>query len=454
MKLVKSLLLGSAAGIVAVGSAVAADLPVRKAAPVDYVQVCSAFGTGFFYIPGTDTCLKVGGLVRWQGEFTDTAWQPAGVVGATTDANPTITAVAGAAGIGRNQAVFTNTSRYDLNVDARTATEFGTLRSYARLRNGGINQAFVQFAGITAGLAPNQFTAGGTASYAGFGGLRGATNVEQIAYTADLGTFSATIGVQNGTNTQSAFAQPNYNDGSTVRGYGVTRNASRMPDLVGNVKASFGDINVQLSGALTELRTWQRDADNSFASSSTGFALLGSVSGDLTAISPSTSFRVTGGYAEGALWYINPLAGGGRYTLNYQDAYLVRAAGATSDSVRKTKAWNIYGQLSHGWAPNVSQTLYGVYGEVTVPTSVRRQFNAGDAAFNLATDPTSSTYWGLGTNIAWTPVTGLTIGADVNYSQVKAANRVLVRGQANTNTAVYSSKSDEWRATLRILRSF
>jgi hypothetical protein len=50
MKLVKSLLLGSAAGLCAVAGAQAADLPVRKAAPVDYVRVCTV-GAGFFFIP-------------------------------------------------------------------------------------------------------------------------------------------------------------------------------------------------------------------------------------------------------------------------------------------------------------------------------------------------------------------------------------------------------------------
>ena len=64
MKLVKSLLLGSAAALVAGAGAQAADLPARKAAPVEYVKVCDAYGAGFFYIPGTDTCIKVGGRVR------------------------------------------------------------------------------------------------------------------------------------------------------------------------------------------------------------------------------------------------------------------------------------------------------------------------------------------------------------------------------------------------------
>src|SRR3954471_3861258 len=63
MKMVKSLLLGSAAGLVAVAGAQAADLPV-KARAVEYVKVCSAYGAGFYYIPAPDACLKIAGFVR------------------------------------------------------------------------------------------------------------------------------------------------------------------------------------------------------------------------------------------------------------------------------------------------------------------------------------------------------------------------------------------------------
>ena len=63
MKMVKSLLLGSAAGLVALSGAQAADLPV-KAKPVQYVKICSLYGAGFYYMPGTDTCIKIGGAVR------------------------------------------------------------------------------------------------------------------------------------------------------------------------------------------------------------------------------------------------------------------------------------------------------------------------------------------------------------------------------------------------------
>ena len=64
---VKSLLLGSAAAVAAASGAQAAD-PVVVIEPVaaNYVEVCDAFGAGYFYIPGTETCLDVGGYVRFQ----------------------------------------------------------------------------------------------------------------------------------------------------------------------------------------------------------------------------------------------------------------------------------------------------------------------------------------------------------------------------------------------------
>ncbi len=63
MKMVKSLLLGTAAGLVVVTAGQAAELPV-KAAPVEYVKICTLYGAGFYYMPGTDMCLKIGGWVR------------------------------------------------------------------------------------------------------------------------------------------------------------------------------------------------------------------------------------------------------------------------------------------------------------------------------------------------------------------------------------------------------
>src|ERR1044072_1396510 len=64
----RTLILGSAAGLMAVSGAQAAALPV-KAKAVEYVRICSLYGAGFFYIPGTDTCIKLGGYLRVDTTF-------------------------------------------------------------------------------------------------------------------------------------------------------------------------------------------------------------------------------------------------------------------------------------------------------------------------------------------------------------------------------------------------
>src|SRR6187402_2382803 len=63
---IKSLLLGSAAAFVAVSGARAADaVVIVEPEPMEYVRVCDTYGVGFYYIPGTETCLKVSGYIRY-----------------------------------------------------------------------------------------------------------------------------------------------------------------------------------------------------------------------------------------------------------------------------------------------------------------------------------------------------------------------------------------------------
>src|SRR3954469_17268387 len=116
MKMVKSLLLGSAAGLVAIAGAQAADMPV-KAKPVEYVKVCSLYGEGFFYVPGTDTCLKLGGYLRVQAEYNA---GNGGIVSGSTQTG--------------QLGLFTRDRNTDINYrvraalswDVRTQTEYGT----------------------------------------------------------------------------------------------------------------------------------------------------------------------------------------------------------------------------------------------------------------------------------------------------------------------------------------
>ena len=216
MKMVKSLILGSAAGLIAMSGAQAADLPV-KAKAVEYVRICSLYGAGFYYIPGTDTCIKLGGYLRVDTTFN----------GSSNYDSP---AWAGSAGQGnryRNQ--YIAYSRQDLNIDTRTATEYGVVRTFfdatfnwgsggsygvnTGIAGGaiGVYYAFIQFAGFTMGKAVSQFSSPWT-GYPGnntsflIGGEDDVTGINQLAYTASFGNgVSGTISLED----QSAYRQSN-----------------------------------------------------------------------------------------------------------------------------------------------------------------------------------------------------------------------------------------------------
>ena len=194
MKMVKSLLLGSAAGLVAIGGAQAADLPV-KAKPVEYVKICTLYGEGFYYIPGSDTCIKLGGYVRADYGYN--------VAGART---PAYSGTQGA----KDRTVSTYSTRHRANVqiDTRTQTAYGTLRTFSSLHfqneDGVFSQnaarSFIQWAGFTFGHAQSfQDTWGITDSWHYMqqqnNSDTGANGVNQIAYTWELGNGATlTIG--------------------------------------------------------------------------------------------------------------------------------------------------------------------------------------------------------------------------------------------------------------------
>ncbi len=117
MKMVKSLLLGSAAGMVAVAGAQAADLPV-KAKPVQYVKICTLYGDGFYYIPGSDTCIKFQGYIRADYNFNG---RTPHVLRA-----PTVRRTAPSLGT-------TTRHRANFAIDTRTQTAYGTLRTFMNL---------------------------------------------------------------------------------------------------------------------------------------------------------------------------------------------------------------------------------------------------------------------------------------------------------------------------------
>ena len=226
MRPVKRVLLGSAAGIFAVAGAQAADLPV-KAKPAEYVRVCSLYGAGFWYVPGTDTCIKIGAFVRLQAAYGASGG------GTFTGGAPVGTPGEGDFGgaFDRTTNMFNFQSRGAISFDARTQTEYGTLRSYLDIgasvqsNSGGygggatteplgatqsygnttvyMDRAFLQFAGFTAGRIRSFFDMVNPGAYSiasqRFSGDTSATGITGIAYTWQFGGgLSASISLEDG----------------------------------------------------------------------------------------------------------------------------------------------------------------------------------------------------------------------------------------------------------------
>jgi hypothetical protein len=224
MKMVKSLVLGSSAILLAVSGAQAADLPV-KAKAVEYVRICSLYGAGFWYIPGTDTCIKIGGYLRADLNIhagaSDQPWW---------NGDPGLQ--------DRYVNQYNDYARLALTIDTRTATEYGVVRTFGQIDStfategstssinvgstlnagslGGTifnNTAgngyttpeflFIQFAGFTFGKSSSGFNTpwhgfpGNNTAYL-VGGYDTVTGINNIQYTAQFGNgVSATIGVDD-----------------------------------------------------------------------------------------------------------------------------------------------------------------------------------------------------------------------------------------------------------------
>ena len=206
MTMGKSLLLGTAAGFVTIAGAQAADLPV-KAKPVEYVKVCSLYGVGFYYIPGTDMCIKIGGWVRAEygwGQNGNFAWG-----WANQNLNNRST----------NNSDFR--ARGYITADARNQTEYGTVRGYIAVgltenEHGGdvnastsfsANRAFIQWAGFTFGRAQSFFDFYSNPATSYWGAVPGSDTGDGgwfvMGYTAQFGNgFSATIAAEAPRKTQ------------------------------------------------------------------------------------------------------------------------------------------------------------------------------------------------------------------------------------------------------------
>jgi hypothetical protein len=509
MKMVKSLLLSSAAGFVAVAGAQAADLPV-KAKPVEYVKVCSLYGAGFFYIPGTDTCIKLGGAVRVQAEYNAGAGGIPVGLGSSTEAP---------------QGAFTRAATNDVNwrtriyfsVDARQQTEYGTLRTYFRF---GIQQttpadtvggatywdrAFIQFAGFTVGKTLSFFDG---VSFATFNynnprtmGDTGPNGITLWAYTAQFGNgISGTISaedpngrtkiVDNANTTAWTFGSIGTNsNGLAALGGGVTGNGMLFPDVVGALRVDQAWGSAQVMAAM-------HDASGSYYSSAGvpsghpsnafGWAVGGALAINLPTWGATSNvnsqpnvdqFQVQGAYGKGAAGYTTngPGAwflanGNSKAAVGWlaDGVYGGSVLAGTNSSVELTTTWSVIAGYQHLWTPNWRTSVYGGYLAVSYDgTATTLICGASGTGATVIFAPTLASgtcnpnfnVWQAGTRTQWNPVSQLDIGVDVLYSRLDTA----MSGAVTTATATLPGKSagpvtfsdqDVWSVMFRVQRNF
>jgi len=235
-KMMKSLFLGASAALVMGSSAYAADAIVAaEPEPMDYVRVCDAFGTGYFFIPGTDTCLKIGGKVRTEGEWHD-AYNPTAKVGTLWH------------------------ERMELNIDTASDTEFGALKTNTILRwewnEGGDTTTKLLFANISLG----GFTVGKLDSqynlYVGYAGnvanddviYDGPYELNQLTYKYDTGNgLSAVISLEDTNSADNAtyFGDP---DPAATNDWQTAKLNHYAPNVVAGVGYSAGTWGLKVVG--------------------------------------------------------------------------------------------------------------------------------------------------------------------------------------------------------------
>jgi hypothetical protein len=240
---IKSLLLGSAAALAVVSGAQAADAIVAaEPEAVEYVRVCDAYGTGYFYIPGTETCLKIEGYVRFDVNFGfGDAYETGGTaIGATEDWNVRT----------RGQVQFT----------AKSDTEYGPLTGVivyqANYRPAGdaldqssqdstvLDTAYIDIAGLRVGKFVNWWDDDFSGEFDTLNS--GTTSFNTIRYQYESGDFYAGIAVEE-LGGQGFDWETNGNDVGIDVGVGGTAGAFTYQVIGGyDIDAEEGAVRVKL----------------------------------------------------------------------------------------------------------------------------------------------------------------------------------------------------------------
>ncbi|MCW5686715.1 MAG: porin [Pseudolabrys sp.] len=464
MKMVKSLLLGSAAGLVAIASAQAADLPV-KAKPVQYVKICSLYGAGFYYIPGTDICLKVGGWTRFEyawGSNGSFAWGP-------FNANAQTRAT--------NNSVFR--ARGYITADARSQTAYGTVRSYIAVgisendvglntaaNTFSANRAFIQWAGFTFGRATSFFDFYNVPATSYWGAFpasdMGDPGWMVAAYTAQFGGgFSASISAEE-RRMSNLIGASNAATGVAGAGYG----GFQSPDYVANLRIDQAWGSAQIMGAMHQVNGLYYGGaapGTGHPGDKWGYAVGAGIKLNAPMIGAGDYFQAQINYAEGASryvfatpnsnWFKGDGANGAFGILS--DGVYGGAVGAGATGVELTKTWGFNAAYEHFWNPAWKTSVYGGYAAVRYNGTANNMLCGGVVGVGLGAnapvvagcDNNWSTWW-LGSRTQWNVTKDFYMGLDVLYSNLTSAKNAAVLAIANT------SNQDNVAIRFRVHRDF
>jgi hypothetical protein len=483
MKMVKSLLLGSAAGLVAVAGAQAADLPV-KAKPVQYVKICSLYGVGFYYIPGTDMCIKIGGWVRAEyGYGMNGTFGGPNVAGDTNNRTT-------------QDSIFR--ARGYITADARNQTEYGTVRSYIAVGVSGsdftgtanqsgatgtvfdANRAFIQWAGFTFGNAQSFYdfySFPATGYIPDFYSDTGDSGWKVFGYTAQFGNgFSGTIAAEMRRSTQivdvgnvagtQASAASTGLTAATVSASTIVGGASfanlpgyggfRMPDIVGNLRVDQAWGSAQIMGAIHQVNpAYYGDGTGPLVNSiewsghpsdKYGWVLGAGLKLNAPMIGVGDYFQAQASYTQGALRYLWQAGDSNPWMQHGQNgAYGVLAdavfgsgagiTGANNTGINLTTGWGVNAAYEHFWNPRWRTSIHGGYMDVKYGGQANallcfaestagnvQATGSGVAAVALPGCDNNWQAWSLGSRTQWNVTKDFYMGVDVAYTKVQSAS--------------------------------
>ena len=460
MKMMKSLLLVSAAGLVAVSGAQAADLP-KKAKAVEYVKACSLYGAGFYYVAGTDICMKIGNYVRWQ-----ITANPGSSIG-----NGPMSGTGGRS-TRTDSMDFGQRARAIATFDTRQQTAYGTLRTYILMGFTSdstaapgatiyATRAFMQIAGFTFGRASSFFDFASTAAVAYNAGPMHSSDTGDggqlvAAYTAQLGSgWSANISAEqtrrlgtvdlstNATATTLAYSLVTLTNpaGSNLNGLGVA-NVGQF-DIVGSLRLDQAWGSAQVGMAAHDVSASYNSGSEQGGVAGAGHhpgnkwgtAYMAGLRLNAPMIGAGDYFQGQLNYSQGATGYLtqamraNAVNKWSGQTVGYgffEDAvYSNTGAGSTGNSIELTTGFSVFASYEHFWTPALRTSAYGTYIQLThnaaATNAICTSQNFTGSAFQGGTGCSADwSMWGVGSRTQWNITKDLYVGLDVLYQKLNS----------------------------------